>query len=93
MTIRLVAAKSFKRDLKKIRDKRRRDSAQEALLAFRENPKSRGLNFESIRGKPEYYTIRSNYHDRVLLRQVSRSEYEVVAVGNHDYIYDSFRGK
>jgi hypothetical protein len=87
MTIRLVAAKSFERDIKKIRDRHRRDSAQAALITFCENPKSRGLNFESIKGKSGYYTIRANYHDRILLRQINRSEYEMVAVRNHDYIY------
>jgi hypothetical protein len=89
MSIRLVAANSFKRDLKKIRDKRRTDAAQAALQAFLENSKSVALNFETVVSRKGYFTIRTNIHDRILLKQIDGG-FEILALGNHDYIYGQY---
>jgi len=61
-----------------------------ALELFLANPQTKSLNFERVRSRKGYFTIRSNYSIRILLRQSGPQEFEVVAVGNHDYIYESY---
>jgi hypothetical protein len=80
---------AFLRKLKKLSASDREDAIV-ALEQFLSNPKAKSLNFEAVRNRDGYHTIRANYSVRVLLREVGRWEYEAVAVGNHDFIYVSF---
>ena len=89
MTPAVISAKSFERDCKKL-SSQRNDSVIEALKLFLRNPKQSSLNFESVSGHKGYFTIRSTLKDRILLRKIDAQSYEAVAVGNHDYIYESY---
>jgi hypothetical protein len=90
MTIKVTPTRAFLRDLKRLGKGARRDDAIAAIEMFIQNPHAAGLNFESIRSQKGYYSIRANYHDRLVLRMINQSEYEAVAVGNHDYVYISY---
>jgi hypothetical protein len=61
-----------------------------ALELFLANPQARSLNFEKVRSRKGYFTIRANFSVRILLRQTAVQNYEIAAVGNHDYIYESY---
>jgi hypothetical protein len=94
MTTKVTPTGAFRRDLKRLGKGARQNDAIAAIELFVENPHSASLNFEPIRSQKGYYSIRTNYHDRLILRMLRPSEYEAVAVGNHDYLYVSyFRGK
>jgi len=82
-------AKAFGRDLRRL-SKSDSVDAIVALELFLENPKARELNFERVRSKDGYFTIRANYSSRILLRRLALDHYEAVAVGNHDYVYASY---
>jgi hypothetical protein len=90
MTTKVTPTGAFLRDLKRLGKGARRNDAITAIELFVENPHAASLNFEPIRSQKGYYSIRANYHDRLILRMISHSEYEAVAVGNHDYVYVSY---
>jgi hypothetical protein len=90
MTLKVVVTKAFKRDLKRIGRGSRQDDAISSIQLFMENPQLPQLNFESVKSRKDYYSIRANYRDRILLRAVKQGEYDAVAIGNHDYIYKSY---
>jgi len=60
-----------------------------ALELFVADYQAKPLNFERVRSRKGYFTIRANFSTRILLRQTGTLAYDVVAVGNHDYIYES----
>ena len=63
-----------------------RQRSNAALLKFLENPRSPGLNFEKLRDRADYYSIRVNLQYRILLRLEADREGElfaVVDVGTH----------
>lgn len=79
----------FLRSLKRLS----KADAEDTILAlelFLSNPKAKPLNFERVKNRRGYFTIRSNYSVRILLRETDRSQFDVVAVGNHDYIYSAY---
>ncbi|NVN86992.1 MAG: hypothetical protein HXX15_13005 [Rhodopseudomonas sp.] len=90
MSVSVKPTGAFLRDLKRIGKGSRQDDVIAALKVFAGNPYSSRLNFEPIRSQRGYFSIRANYHDRIVLRETGQSEYEAVAVGNHDYVYVSF---
>jgi hypothetical protein len=61
-----------------------------ALELFLTNPQAKSLNFEKVKSRKGYFTIRANFSTRVLLREITSQHYEVAAVGNHDYIYENY---
>jgi hypothetical protein len=79
----------FLRSLKKLSAADAEDTIA-ALELFLVNPQAKSLNFERVRSRKGYFTIRSNYSIRILLRLSGPQAYEVAAVGNHDYIYESY---
>ena len=87
--MRVTPVGAFSRSLKKLSTKDR-DDAISALQSFVVNPHAKSLNFEKVRTRKGYFTIRANYSIRILLRYIEREHYEAVAVGNHDYIYESY---
>ena len=94
MTTEVTPTKAFLKDMKRLGDEFRQEQVFDAIGRFIENPRSPGLNFEQIRSKTGYFSIRANYHDRILLRETGPWKYDAVAIGNHDYIYGSyFRGR
>lgn len=81
--------RSFERDLRRI-SAQDRTSVIEAIGKFVRSPSSKGLNFETVRSRRGYHSIRATLSVRILLLETGKQEYDVVAVGNHDYIYRSF---
>jgi hypothetical protein len=79
MTTKVTPTGAFLRDLKRLGKGARQDDAIAAIELFVENPQAASLNFEPIRSQKGYYSIRANYHDRLLLRMINQSEYEAVA--------------
>lgn len=70
-----------------------KEAAIIALALFLSAPATRALKFERVRSRKGYWTIRSTYSDRILLRETNPGHYEAVAVGNHDFVYRTyFRG-
>jgi hypothetical protein len=89
--VRVVVTKAFLRDLKRLgKGSSRQDDAITSIEQFMKNPGLPKLNFESVKSRKGYHSIRSSHHDRILLRIVKPDEYEAVAIGNHDYIYQSY---
>lgn len=80
---------AFLRSLKRL-SKSDAEDATSALERFLVDPQQKSLNFERVKSRKGYFTIRANYSIRVLLRQVAPQEFEIVAVGNHDYIYERY---
>jgi hypothetical protein len=80
---------AFLRSFKKLSTANAEDTTA-ALKLFLANPQAKSLNFERVRTRKGYFTIRSNYSIRILLRQSGPQSFDVVAVGNHDYIYESY---
>ena len=78
---------AFLRSFKRLSASNAEDTAR-ALELFVKNPDAKSLNFERVRSRKGSFTIRSNYSVRVLLREIKSREFEKVAVGNHDYIYE-----
>jgi hypothetical protein len=87
--MRVTPTGTFLRSLKKLSAKHQ-DHVSAALETFLANPQAKRLNFEKVKSRKGYFTIRANYSIRILLRYVEREHYEVAAVGNHDYIYESY---
>lgn len=77
---------AFLRALKRLSKADAEDTAS-ALELFLLNPSAKRLNFERVKSRKGYFTIRSNYSVRILLKETKPQEFEIVAVGNHDYIY------
>lgn len=80
---------AFLRNLKKLSKSDAADTIA-ALETFVVDHKARSLNFEPVKSRPGYFTIRSNYGVRVILRQTAQNEFDIVAVGNHDFVYVSY---
>ena len=79
----------FRRSLKRLSASDAEDTIA-ALELFMREPHAKPLNFEKVRSRKGYHTIRANYAIRILLREVGPQQFEIVAVGNHDYIYENF---
>lgn len=79
----------FEKRLKRLSQSDAEDTIH-AIETFIDMPNAKSLNFEKLRNRPGYFTIRSNYKIRVLLRQTAVDAFDVVAVGNHDYVYEQF---
>jgi hypothetical protein len=80
---------AFLRCLRNLSSRDAEDTAA-ALVMFVKNSKAKSLNFEKVKSRKGYFTIRSNYSVRILLRYAGPEHFEAVAVGNHDYIYESY---
>jgi hypothetical protein len=70
-------------------DSKKAKAARVALKKFLATPFLRGLNFERL-GGTENYTIRADRGFRICMRKVSSCTYELVDVGNHDYINNKY---
>lgn len=64
--------------------------AQAALSKFVSNPHQHSLNFEKVKGRADYHTIRVNGGDRLVLRKTGKDSYDVIDFGSHTYIYNSY---
>lgn len=80
---------AFLRSLKKLSKTDASDTIA-ALELFVCDHRAQPLNFEPVKSRAGYFTIRSNYKVRVLLRQTLPETFEIVAVGGHDYVYASY---
>jgi len=81
---------AFEKDYARLDDavKRRVDAA---ITRFFESPKHPGLQLERRRGMPDYWTIRASKNHRIVLRRLSEADtYELVCVGDHDYVDKKF---
>lgn len=87
--MKLEVSRRFEKDLKRL-SKSDAQQAIEAIETFAIDPTTRALNFEKVRNRAGYFTIRANFKVRILLRQIGVDEYEAVVIGNHDYIYESY---
>jgi len=87
--MRITPSGAFRRDLRRL-DRSVAEDVIQALELFCSDHKAKALNFETVRSRKGYFTIRANYSVRILLRLTAPSEFDVVAVGNHDYIYASY---
>lgn len=85
----LIQTGKFRRSLKRLSSSDAEDTIA-ALELFMTSPHAKSLNFEKVRSRKAYHTIRANYGIRILLRETAPQAFEIVAVGNHDYIYESF---
>ena len=63
---------------------------RQASVAFEQfvaDPRRPGLNFETLRGRDDLYSIRVTQGDRAILRRVLDGEgelFEVLLIGQHD---------
>lgn len=87
--MRVTPTGAFLRSLKRLSKSDAEDTTS-ALEVFLATPHAKSLNFERVKSRKGYFTIRSNYSIRILLRETAPQEFEIVAVGNHDYIYERF---
>ncbi len=78
--------KAFQRNHKRLSKKHKEDTTQ-ALELFIDDTNNRRLNFEAVKSRIGYFTIRANYSLRILLKETADDSFDVVAVGNHDFIY------
>jgi hypothetical protein len=85
----LTPTGKFRRDLKRLSASDAEDVIT-ALELFMTSPQAKPLNFEKVRSRKGYHTIRANYSIRILLKESGARSFDIVAVGNHDYIYESF---
>ena len=60
------------------------DKVKEKLKLLCKNPRYPSLNFESMNGYPDCYTIRLNLYWRIHLRKISEDHYQVFSVESHD---------
>jgi hypothetical protein len=74
---RIRIARGYRRALKR-HDPTTCERCNAALVKFLENPRSPGLNFESVTGMPGYYSIRASLSLRVLLRKEEDENGELV---------------
>jgi hypothetical protein len=87
--VQLTPTGAFQRCLKRLS----RADAEDTLAALKRfvvNRNDKSLNFEKLRSRPGYYTIRSNYSVRVLLKSTGPDSFDIVIVGNHDYVYERY---
>jgi hypothetical protein len=64
--------------------------AETAISKFYAAPTSPGLNFEAVKGRPGFFTIRVNRNFRILLKEEEDNEgpyYLLADIGSHDDIY------
>lgn len=66
-------------------DKATKDRVEEAITRFQVDHTHPGLRFKKLVGA-ENYTIRATRSSRIIRRQLSRDEYELVDVGHHDVL-------
>jgi mRNA-degrading endonuclease RelE of RelBE toxin-antitoxin system len=59
-------------------------AVMKALLKLIDNPSHPGLNLESLRGAPGYYSIRANRGFRIILLQADPTTFDLIDVGPHD---------
>jgi hypothetical protein len=85
----LTPTGAFLRSFKRL-SKADAEDTTSALEIFLVDPHAKALNFERVKSRKGYFTIRSNYAIRILLRQTAPQAFDIVAVGNHDYIYERF---
>lgn len=89
MPMKVTPTGAFLRGLKKLSKSDAADTIA-ALELFVADHRVKALNFEPVKSRGGYFTIRSNYKVRVLLRETDPDTFDVVAVGNHDYVYVSY---
>jgi len=79
----------FQRDLKKLS---RQDATDviNAIARFMTSPNHPALNFEQVKSRKGYFSIRANLRVRVLLKREETESFVAVAVGSHDYVYASY---
>lgn len=80
---------AFLRSLKRLSKADAEDTVA-ALELFLIDPHAKSLNFERVKSKKGYFTIRSNYSIRILLRETAPQIFDVVIVGSHDYVYERY---
>lgn len=89
MKVAVTPTGAFRRDLKRLSNEDA-DATIRALSLFIEQPTATKLNFELVKHRRGFHSIRATYSTRILLRKKSGIEYDAVAVGNHDYVYGSY---
>lgn len=77
---------AFLRSLKRL-SKTDAEDCISAIALFIEQPQAKSLNFERVKSRLGYFTIRANYSVRILLKATAPDCYDIVVVGNHDYVY------
>lgn len=87
--MKVEVTRRFEKDLKRLL-KSDAEQALESLERFIDHPKDPSLNFERVTNRAGYFSIRATFKIRILLRMTAIDEYDVVAIGNHDYIYKSY---
>jgi hypothetical protein len=87
--VELTPTGAFRRSLKRLSASDVEDTLS-ALKRFQANLDDRSLNFEKVRNAQGYFTIRSNLSIRILLKRTAPERYDIVIVGNHDYVYERF---
>lgn len=85
----VTPTRGFLRDLKKL-SSHDVDAVASALDVFMRDHKANALNFEPVKSRKGYFTIRAGIKTRVLLLRQAENAFDAVAVGNHDYIYASY---
>ena len=81
--MRVVPTSAFLHTLKKL-PKKDAEAVIIALEKFASGERAPQLNFENVRHRPGYHTIRATIKTRILLKKTSKDAFDVVAVGNHD---------
>lgn len=87
--IRLKPSEQFLKSLAKLGEPIA-SRAENAIRKFYAAPKSPGLNFEAIKGRSGFFTIRVNRNFRILLKTEEDSEgsyYLLADIGSHDDTY------
>ncbi|AMO55615.1 hypothetical protein GZ77_09230 [Endozoicomonas montiporae] len=74
----------FQKQLKKHVPSSLHSKVKDKLKTFVANPQYPSLNFESMTGFPECYTIRVNLYWRIHLRKLEENHYQVFSVETHD---------
>lgn len=75
----------------------RQEEVVAAISGFIQDPTAARFNLEKVKNRAGYWTIRSSYGDRILLRQADPADpgpvpdgFEAVPVGNHDLMYKTY---
>jgi hypothetical protein len=84
----LVPSKRFRRSVEALNDVNR-DHVARALKLFIKAPMHPGLNFEKVKATA-FCTIRATRGIRIVLRKVASQTYDLVDVGEHDFIYKKY---
>jgi hypothetical protein len=88
--VRVIPTNAYIRDLKRLANADRQKSAKDAVVLCQQNHKDQRLRFEALKHRSGFFSIRSTYNDRILLKKVEDGIYEAVAIGNHDFIYGTY---